>query len=137
MENCWRPLFSVVPAPALTARLLELNPAGGPVYAWNPASSYPNQMRVLSGGRLEVKVIETSPGVLPPPPPGLLVLSAAQKSLWVHPQTVFEEAGFASGKWSSRDLRALLFGPDPAGLLARHRTPFYLGMTASPARADQ
>jgi 4-amino-4-deoxy-L-arabinose transferase-like glycosyltransferase len=133
MENFWRPLLSVVPAPALAARLLESNPTGGRVHAWNPASSYPNQIRVLSGGRLDVKVIETPPEVLPPAPEGFIVLSAAQKSRWTHSQTVFEEAGFASGKWSGKDLRALLFGPNPTALRTRHRTLFYVGTTVKPA----
>ena len=129
VENLWRPLLSVVPATGFAARLQKLNPPGGRVYAWNPVSSYPNQIRVLSGGRLQVDVLETLPGVLPPAPPGPILLSASQRSEWTHARTVFEAAGSATGKWSGKDLRALLFGPDPAALLARHRTPCYIGTT--------
>jgi 4-amino-4-deoxy-L-arabinose transferase-like glycosyltransferase len=133
VENFCRPLFSVVPATGLAKRLLEHNPSGGRVFAWNPGSSYPSQLRVLSGGRLEVDIIETPPGVMPPEAARPIVFSATQKPGWTRTNTALEVAGFASGRWSGKELWALVCSPNPAELLARHRIPFYLGTARAAA----
>jgi 4-amino-4-deoxy-L-arabinose transferase-like glycosyltransferase len=137
VENFWRPLLSVVPATDLTPRLLELTPPGGRVYAWNPGSSYPNQIRVLSGGRLQVDILQSPPRALPPAPDGPIVLSATQRSEWTDPRTTFEAVGALTGRWSAKDLRSLLLGPDPAAVLAAHRTRFYIGTTPDRIRGER
>lgn len=134
VELLWRPLLTGSPAPALAAKVLSLNPPVRTVYAWNPASSYPSQMRVVSGGRLEVRALWTDEGQGPPAGLSPVLLTEAQKEAWPATHYVFETAAFARPRWTSRDYRDLLWGPHPAEVLVRKRVPFYLAMYQPPPR---
>jgi hypothetical protein len=126
-EILWRPLLTGSPAPALTAKLLSLSPAIRTAYAWNPASSYPSQMRVLSGGKLDVQTLKTEPGQ-PPEELSPVILTEFQKREWSTTNYVFEAAAFARPKWTGQDYRDLLYGANPADVFARLQSPFYIAL---------
>lgn len=126
IEHAIRPVFTVLPSPSLAQRLLDAGSAGAKAYAWKPRSSYPSQIRVLTGGRVAVENIGGSPeeaafrGCQP------VLLAEAQTNGWPEVGFRLERCAEASLKGSAQVWREVLWGPAPRETLARARTGFFL-----------
>ncbi len=133
-DHAIRPVFSVVPSPAMAERLLEVGLAGGKAYAWKPgSSSYPSQIRVLTGGRVAIEETGLSPDEVASRGWQPLLLSQAQTNGWPELGFRLERCAEASPKRSSKAWRSALQGPAPRETLARARTGYFLAWRPQPS----
>jgi 4-amino-4-deoxy-L-arabinose transferase-like glycosyltransferase len=129
IENVWRPVFSVSPTPQLAAGLRSGGSSGGRVCALQqqPRSLYPDQLRVLLGGRFEVVEVKAPDDVGELAP---LIVTEAQCHSLPEASWSFSPAGYASRKWPTRTLRKVFLGPDPRGTIATNVETYFIARRA-------
>jgi 4-amino-4-deoxy-L-arabinose transferase-like glycosyltransferase len=118
VDYCWRPVLTPAPAPELASRLAAAHCSK--VYAVGGHSSYLDQMRVCSGGQLQVVMAkEFGPDIRAP------FLMTTQPS-HLPPNWAVEVITAGGKKWTRADWLALIRASHPSAVLANHKESFYL-----------
>ena len=123
LENFWRPIFSVSPAPQLAQYLLQGKPLEGRIYAWEPRIAFADQVRVCAGGQIDIVGLRRTNLTTFPEP---LILADGQREVLAGEDWTFEPAATGGAKWSSKDFRLLLGGADAKKLLNEKKETYYV-----------